>query len=289
MPDNKILKNPANKKKTGDNRRTSAGSTGPRTPEGKQKVSRNAVKHGLLSKEVVIKSGDGKENPREFKQLMERFQHDLQPVGVLEEMLVERIVVCYWRLRRALRCETGKIRARLDNASYRELLGRKDSATLQLKLAYISERKEAFRQSSLGVRHLLGLLDQVEGELENGGSFTSETQKCVSLCFGKSVSNLADLCVSYDPAGGRQLAEEDKRVQKADLLEAVDWERTGLEDLLESWREVEEKALDARMLSLSLPDDDSVDKIARYETTIERQLYKAIAQLEALQKRRNGE
>jgi hypothetical protein len=37
-------------------------------------------------------------------------------------MLVERIAVCYWRLRRVLRCEVGEIRQRLDTARWQELL-----------------------------------------------------------------------------------------------------------------------------------------------------------------------
>ena len=32
---------------------------------------------------------------------------DLAPVGKLEEILVERIAVCIWRQKRALRCEAG--------------------------------------------------------------------------------------------------------------------------------------------------------------------------------------
>ena len=46
---------------------------------------------------------------------------------------------------------------------------------------------------------------------------------------------------------------------------------------------------DAMVRSLSLPPRESVDKIIRYETTIERQLYRAISQLERLQRRRMGE
>ena len=36
------------------NRRNADKSTGPRTPEGKETVSRNAIKHGLLSQRVVL-------------------------------------------------------------------------------------------------------------------------------------------------------------------------------------------------------------------------------------------
>jgi hypothetical protein len=43
------------------NRSNAQKSTGPRTPEGKAVVSQNAVKHGLLAREVVIKGEDSGE------------------------------------------------------------------------------------------------------------------------------------------------------------------------------------------------------------------------------------
>ena len=44
------------------NRSNAQKSTGPRTPEGKAAVAQNAVQHGLLAQEVVIKG----EDPQEF-------------------------------------------------------------------------------------------------------------------------------------------------------------------------------------------------------------------------------
>ena len=42
-------------------------------------------------------------------------------------------------------------------------------------------------------------------------------------------------------------------------------------------------------LSRSLPNKEAVDRILRYETAIERQLYRAINELERLQRRKRGE
>jgi hypothetical protein len=39
---------------------------------------------------------------------------DFRPQRAVEEMLVERIAICYWRLRRCLRAERGEIRKALD-------------------------------------------------------------------------------------------------------------------------------------------------------------------------------
>jgi hypothetical protein len=89
---------------------------GVKTPEGKEIVKYNALKHGLLAKEIFVPVGDGAENPEEFNALIEDLSTHFKPVGVLEEMLVEKIAVAYWRLRRAYRYEAGLIRDKLDDA-----------------------------------------------------------------------------------------------------------------------------------------------------------------------------
>ena len=79
------------------NRSNAQRSTGPRTPEGKATVSQNAVRHGLLAREVVIKG----EDPGEFEFYRDQMLGELAPVGSVESMLAERIVSLSWRLQRA--------------------------------------------------------------------------------------------------------------------------------------------------------------------------------------------
>jgi len=84
------------------NRSNAQKSTGPRTPEGKATASQNAVKHGLLAEQVVIKG----EDPAEFESYREGMLAELAPVGAVEEMLAERAVSLSWRLRRAERLQS---------------------------------------------------------------------------------------------------------------------------------------------------------------------------------------
>ena len=85
------------------NRRNALKSTGPKTPEGKAAVRHNATKHGLLSQEVLLPEEDA----AALEELGERLRTELQPVGELEGMLVDRIIAAYWRLRRLGRVEAG--------------------------------------------------------------------------------------------------------------------------------------------------------------------------------------
>ena len=56
-------------------------STGPVTPEGKAVVARNAVKHGIFAKDLVINAGDGREDEMEYHELLDELTKDLSPVG----------------------------------------------------------------------------------------------------------------------------------------------------------------------------------------------------------------
>jgi hypothetical protein len=85
------------------NRRNAQKSTGPRTDKGKRKVALNAMKHGLLSRHVVLPN----EDEGEFTDFSRRLTAALGPVGELEEVLVGTIAASAWRLRRVMRVERG--------------------------------------------------------------------------------------------------------------------------------------------------------------------------------------
>ncbi len=78
-------------KKIQANRQNALKSTGPKTPEGKDAARLNAVKHGLLSQEVLLPG----EDEAALEELAENLRAELQPVGELESQLVERIIAAH--------------------------------------------------------------------------------------------------------------------------------------------------------------------------------------------------
>src|SRR5215211_4673 len=93
----------ASKKQIEANKRNALKSTGPKTPKGKALARLNATKHGLLSQEVLLPE----EDEDALKELAERLRAELQSVGEMESLLVERIISSTWRLRRLGRVEAG--------------------------------------------------------------------------------------------------------------------------------------------------------------------------------------
>jgi hypothetical protein len=85
-------------------RANGAKSRGPTTPEGKEKSSRNALKHGLTA-------GTGNilldcEDPAEFEQAFNKLFGIHEPATPAEKDIVEEMVAARWRIRRMWTIET---------------------------------------------------------------------------------------------------------------------------------------------------------------------------------------
>ena len=89
-----IPTNGSSPRKIAANRRNAQKSTGPKTLVGKTHSSWNSTRHGLLSKRLPLVGGSKKK----FTRLLTSLRQDLEPVGTLEEVLVEKIAQEYWRL-----------------------------------------------------------------------------------------------------------------------------------------------------------------------------------------------
>ena len=96
------------------NRNNAKKSTGPRTDEGKARVAKNALKHGLLARDTVLPG----EDPADFDTQLSALEADIQPANSLEFELVRQIADAQWRMRRLTRLETGFLAAALADQRY---------------------------------------------------------------------------------------------------------------------------------------------------------------------------
>ena len=93
VSDNKVRANRANAKL----------STGPKTLSGKEKVSGNALTHGLTAEKHVIIG----ESIDEFNTFKDSMLKVYEPIGAYEEEIFIKLVELLWRLRRVGVIETG--------------------------------------------------------------------------------------------------------------------------------------------------------------------------------------
>jgi hypothetical protein len=197
------------------NRRNALRSTEPKTPEGKAVVRLNPLKHGLLSKEILLPN----EDEDALEELAASLRDELKPVGDLESLLVDRIIAATWRLRRLGRVEAGIFAWEL----YGELAER------------AQQEAQTYERSSLE--------DFIENQYGPSTRITDEQK--------------------YQQALSK--AQEMKLKQDAETATLV---QTFIRDANKA---------------------NAFSKLSRYETTIERSLYKALHELQRLQAARGAE
>jgi hypothetical protein len=271
------------------NRANAQKSTGPKTAEGRSVSKWNALKHGILSKQVLIGGIQAKESRNELAKLHQQFRDDWQPVGVTEEMLVDQIVTAHWRLRRALAAEAGEIALNVDGEHWKRENKSFKLTTLLWDLE--GDPTRAMQNSALGNRLMENQLREVRKAVETEGELTEAVLQEVKY-HGQPYSLTERLRAwrmeaQQNPEG---LAPEELRVKQKERLLAklsqeinlIYWRRTHCEER----EEQEEKARQAAAL---LPAVEVLEKIQRYETKLERQIFRAMAQLERLQRMRRGE
>lgn len=100
-----------NEKRLQANRQNALKSTGPRDTS----VTRlNAMKHGILSKELTLEG----ESKKDLENLGKRLRTDLAPENELELILVDRIVSSVWRLKRVIKIEREYLATEFDDAHH---------------------------------------------------------------------------------------------------------------------------------------------------------------------------
>jgi hypothetical protein len=319
-PEDSPRKRPVSERKIQANRRNALRSTGPKTVRGKRTVARNAIKHGLLIREVVITAGDGEESLEEFYDLVERLCQYYEPVGVVEETLIQRIATCWWRLARVIRAENGEIRKRLDTLAVDRALRNSDKCNFDLALSEMNfglysaknqtDQKVSTRdrwsamqvaQSNLrghdsGLAYLSALLKKAKSEIASDGYMSEKIREKIFLAFGFWDCLFALTCLYACPPETKiedQISERvvDKQTEerRADLVAFIDDRLERIRDFEGFVLERENLAVEAEARSFSLPPVDATDKLLRYEAHLDRQLYRAMDQLERLQRRRRGE
>ncbi len=95
----------ASEKQSAASRANGAKSRGPTTPAGKQKSSRNSLRHGMLARTIVL---DGESRDR-FNQLHNALTSELNPANTIETQLVREMAIAHWRQMRSWNLGTASI------------------------------------------------------------------------------------------------------------------------------------------------------------------------------------
>jgi hypothetical protein len=286
-----------------DKRASSMVQGGPVTQEGKEVVRWNATRHGIRSPAPVI---PGAEKYEDWEEHREGVLESLQPEGHLELVLAERVALLSWRLNRVTRYETESI------ALYQERV--EDDLARERRFGSGPDHPEAVRGNAKSAKEehrLLKRFSKMEDE-KALSSFDADTiiwdaVECADkvaegevgpeeLLDGVSVPGLpsSDSWENYEGWTAGLVRTVIEVVARAtdegpeELLEAAirsarfKVERAKLE------AEKVERELRNMARERLLPDEETLNKVARYEAHLSRLFHKTLHELEALQVRRLG-
>ena len=259
-----------------------AGAGGPKTDAGKAAVRLNALKHGILSHEAVIRRGDLRESEDEYRTLRDQLFSELQPVGMIETMLTDKLFALYWRERRVLRVEraivesmtighimTADIERKSDKPAPTDVIHRArvwrsiyDDAEMIWALAEGNEipLPEDLEKKAAAMGHLPELEAASSALLMKNYGLKQKMRRCQPIEHSEREAI-------------RDLAEK--------LLDAV---RVVLQEREREEREAEE----ARVEIQAIPDPVQSQRIQRYEAALHRNFLQTLHELQRVQAVRKG-
>jgi hypothetical protein len=268
------------------NRKNARRSTGPRTPEGRMRSSQNALRHGLTARTIPVTAV---ERAQDWRRHRGSLWIELQPVGYLEEILVDEIAMILWRLKRVPAFEVGRV-----------LLGQLDVPKELLDGFTMNEVEMLPAVLEATASMLVGLPQMSETDLISReavtGLFLVLEKKGLDLFSRSRLSSNVSIGRTYAQGPNHWTAQFVTEVLKTASLS---YERdtkvlTGLAqqcivalqaDLNRVQRRLD-GTLRAHQLSALIPSAEDSSRIVRYEGHLHRLLAKDLRELQALQARR---
>jgi hypothetical protein len=272
------------------NRLNAQKSTGPRTEAGKAIVSRNAEKHTKLSRTLLISSQSLKESSLEFRALCDEYYESLDPVGPLEEMLVDRLVTAVWRMQRVRQVESGEIALNLEKTDQKS--DEINPVSTLLKTAEATNREDVLSlldKSIPGCEYVLSHLRDAQAAVRRDNLLTKDTFGRLYKAFRGRGKTVTDPLLKKVYPLEINLAKIDPDIlqeHQKGLLDLLDRQIHYFEESLATMRSNPDPGTRARQDAAMLPAGHALERILRYETVLERQIFSSMSQLEKLQSRR---
>jgi hypothetical protein len=270
-------------------------SGGPNTNRGKARSRRNAVKHGIFAKVVLLEH----EPSAQFDDLLKGFREDFRPEGTVEEVLVEKLASLTWRYRRMLVAERAEIRAEQEHSSRaadREKQHREEVIMLYTSPKEFEPGLVEMRENPIILKRCIDLLKTLRIFIGARGFNPSMDDKIIRMVFGdKPMCSFRMMyCLYDDPmlmAKKEELKEYDLPLEERQkkFLEYL----SGTIEDFEHYANIKKDMLAQleRLESSSgeVPETPRLDRLLKYSTSLERDFERTLNQLERLQRIRRGQ
>jgi hypothetical protein len=268
-------------------------STGPVTPEGKMVVASNAIKHGIFTKDLIITSILGKEDESEYQEMLSNLINCLFPQNQMESLLVEKIAIDFWRLRRVIRFETGSIGHYLETL-FKEFysLGRKNNTDIDRE---ISMNKQSIDWNNAYIECLKKEEVNFNQPVWEGTDIESDI--CADFCLiARSINGLSRAERERIGEGFIDFVELKALLKKNGYISKKEISEKLIELYAEQNQRLEREVAALEQSKLNnegadrlnkmlgmIPHEENTDKILKYERSLQKSIFQNLFLLKKLQ------
>jgi hypothetical protein len=275
---------------------------GPATQEGKEVVRWNATRHGIRSPAPIV---PGVEKKVEWEEHRDGVLESLAPEGHLEFVLAERVALLSWRLHRVTRFETESI-ALYQEKIEEDLARERRFGSHVLSAHHPEEVRWKLKDDQRTHRTLKNLPALPDEKPLSGGDAAGVLWGVSAFVEDEDLEKVQPPSGVPDWAGVEgdtaewdgwtvgivreyvvSIASQAGESSKELLATATEKARLDIVSAKQAVGGVE-KDLERMSRERLLPDDKTLEKVARYEAHLSRLFHKALHELEALQVRRAG-
>lgn len=281
-------------------------STGPISNRGKKIASQNAIKHGLSS---VDPSTLPQSEQTEFQLILEALQDEYQPQTATENIMVERVAMLFQKMKRLQRIENTLFEVAKKEASTNEMVFK--SLGFKEKNDWILASVTKILKNHNWIEKIYS--DEIINELEKisnttsyeSNDFINDFPHCYQLALKYANDNkisIQDYLLStYNPERfANEIFQRNKKNASVyvsthnpseifpSLIECFLKDlNTKYQNELKLERAIKDFPTQQTLLiNKAMPSDKDIEKLMRYQTTIERQFSKALSDLIVLIDRR---
>jgi len=260
--------------------------TGPRTHEGKQRSRLNSLKHAVFSASALVKG----ESQSEYDSLLDDLTKAITPVGKLEEVLVEILTTIIWRRRRLIQAEGAEIQRSIDLMDWQHQI-RNGEGTRSIDFLSLIESKPGLfwkTDNPFALKRCLHLLAELRDRIAENGFTEGDIEILRQLYGDADQSNLSDnlhneylnwsKTASASEAGRLKEGHATPEQCKHYVLVAINREVRRLKEYLK-----------VEVVRRVVPESSVLDRLLRYDVSLDRSFSRAVGELERLQRMRLGQ
>lgn len=268
--------------------------TGPKTTSGKEVVSKNAIKHGIFTKDLIVSSEIEKESVDEYQSILNNLVDCLLPCNQMESLLVEKIAADFWRLRRTIRFETGSIARAVESLlrefySYSRPNNEKIDKEIQEKQRVMKWNESYLEYLAKGEVHFdkpVWCGDDIESDLADDfyliaksiSSLTKEEKEWLYCSCDLTFEELKKLLEKYGYTDAKKIS--------AKLIELFSEQNRSFEDeikKLSNQKQMNDESNKLLYMLGMIPSADNTDKVLKYERSLQKSIYQNLIMLKKLQ------